>query len=98
MEKPHRRVLQASGDRKNSTLLARLAYGLAAIVEFGHKVHLAKGEPAITRYRVKVPAQDFYFSSEKARKILGYRPKVDFAEAVKRTIEWYKSEMKPKAL
>ena len=38
-----------------------LAYALAGMVEFGHKIPFARGEPSITRYRVKVPAQDFYF-------------------------------------
>jgi nucleoside-diphosphate-sugar epimerase len=70
-----------------------LAYALAGIVELLHKAHLARGEPAITRYRVKVPAQDFFFSSEKARRMLGFRPRVSFPEAVERTMDWYKTEI-----
>jgi nucleoside-diphosphate-sugar epimerase len=49
------------------------------------------GEPKLTRYRVSVPAADSYFSSEKARRLLGYSEKVDLEEAVKRTALWYRS-------
>jgi nucleoside-diphosphate-sugar epimerase len=71
-----------------------LAYILAAGMEFPYKIHLVKGEPALTRYRAMVPARDFYFSSEKARRLLGYRPKVNLRTSVQRTIEWYKNEKK----
>jgi UDP-glucose 4-epimerase len=34
-------------------------------------------------------------SIEKARRVLGYRPTVSFAEGVARTVAWYRAEMAP---
>lgn len=47
--------------------------------------------PPLTRYRVLVAARDCWFSSEKAARILGFAPRVDLEEAVRRTVGWYRS-------
>lgn len=44
--------------------------------------------PPITRYRARVVATDFWFSTKKAEKTLGYKPIVSLDDAVKRTVEW----------
>lgn len=49
------------------------------------------GEPPLTFYRVSVSSQDLYFTNEKAKRVLGWQPKVSFDEAARRTVEWYKS-------
>ena len=48
------------------------------------------GEPALTFYRVKVSSGDLYFNNEKAKRVLGWKPKVPFDEAVRKTVEWYR--------
>ncbi len=50
-----------------------------------------KGEPPVTRYRASIMKDDLFFVPDKARRVLGYEPPVDFDTAVKRTVEWYRS-------
>lgn len=47
-------------------------------------------EPLLTRSRVKFFTENRAFSNKKARSKLGYVPKVEFREGVKRTIRWYR--------
>lgn len=47
-----------------------------------------RGAPPLTRYRVDLMRRDFHFSSEKARRVLGYAPSVGLGEAVRRTVAW----------
>ncbi len=46
--------------------------------------------PPIHRYRVGIVARDFHFSCSKAKRVLGYRPRVALAEGLERTVEWYR--------
>ena len=48
--------------------------------------------PTLTRYRLLVAGRDCHFTSEKARRILGFQPQVDLDEAVRRTVAWYRGE------
>lgn len=68
-----------------------LAYGIGAFLEFIYKLVNSKNPPLITPYRVSNGGLDYTFSIEKARKMLGYNPRVDFDTAVKTTVNWYKS-------
>jgi len=45
----------------------------------------------LTRYRLLLVGRDCFFSNAKARRMLGYEPKVDLDEAVRRTAAWYRS-------
>jgi dihydroflavonol-4-reductase len=65
-----------------------IANATANILELGAKI--ANFEPLLTRSRVKFFTENRAFSYEKARNELGYVPKVDFREGVKRTIGWYR--------
>jgi len=47
-------------------------------------------EPPIYRRRVEFFTKDRAFDISKAKAELGYRPKVDLAEGVRRTAQWYK--------
>ncbi len=47
--------------------------------------------PMITRYRVSNAGRDYHFSIDKARRLLGYDPAVNFEDAVKNTVHWYRS-------
>ena len=64
------------------------ANATANILEFGAKI--ANFEPLLTKSRVKFFTENRAFSYEKARNKLGYVPKVEFREGVKRTIRWYR--------
>lgn len=47
--------------------------------------------PPLTDYRISLVAKDFYFSSEKAIKELGYKPTVSLEEGIRKTVNWYHS-------
>jgi len=68
-----------------------LAYGIGAFLEFIYKLIHSKNPPLITPYRVSNGGLDYTFSIEKARKMLGYNPRVDFETAVQTTVKWYVS-------
>jgi len=55
---------------------------------------IARKEPLITRYRVAIASVDFWFSCERAKKILGYSPPFSLDEGLQRTIEWAKTELR----
>lgn len=70
-----------------------LAYCMAAISEWiTWAFTLGKTTPIISRYVVRASTIPRTFNGEKARRVLGYRPKVDVEEAVARTGRWYREE------
>ena len=68
-----------------------VADAVARMMEFTWIKLKLKGEPPITRYRASLMKDDLFFVPDKAMKILGYKPIVDFETAVRRTVDWYKS-------
>lgn len=48
-----------------------------------------KFEPLITVSRVELMAKNWGLSIEKARREIGYEPKVNLLEGIKKTVEWY---------
>ncbi len=48
-----------------------------------------KFEPLITSSRVELMAKNWGMSIEKARRELGYKPKITLLEGIRRTVEWY---------
>ena len=67
-----------------------LVYALAWLMEMFYKLFRIQTPPLLTRYRIMNGGRDYYFSIEKARRILGYEPRIPLEEAVKRTVQWYK--------
>jgi len=51
---------------------------------------MLKFKPIITRERIESMSTNRVFSVEKAKKELGYKPKVTMEEGVKETVGWYK--------
>ncbi len=49
-------------------------------------------EPPLHRRRVRFYKNNRAFTIEKARRLLGYRPKVSLEEGMKRTVDWYKEQ------
>ena len=66
------------------------AYTLGAGWELAYRLLGVSTAPLLTRYRASNGGRDYHFSIEKARRLLGYRPAVGFAEAVARTVAWYR--------
>ena len=66
--------------------LLRLAGMAESIGRILHK------EPPITRSRVKLLSESYVCSTEKARRELGFEPKVDLVEGVRQTVEWYRKQ------
>jgi len=52
-------------------------------------------EPPIYRRRVDFYTKSRAFDTTRARTELGYSPKVDLEEGIKRTADWYRSEGSP---
>ena len=48
-----------------------------------------KEPPTLTRYRLRINHNDFHFVSHKAKKILGYDPKISMEDGIERTVRWY---------
>jgi nucleoside-diphosphate-sugar epimerase len=51
-------------------------------------------DPPLTRYRVEHVAYDFDFSIEKAQKVLGFTPAVDWRDGLERMVEAYRAQRK----
>ncbi len=68
-----------------------VAYVLATAMEFVYSLLRISTPPLLTRYRIANGGRDYHFSIEKAKKMLGYNPPIALDEALKRTVEWYKS-------
>ncbi|KAG8873674.1 erg26, C-3 sterol dehydrogenase [Tulasnella sp. 331] len=46
-------------------------------------------EPGFTRFRVAVTSNSRWFNIEKARRVLGYEPKIGLEEGIKRSVAWF---------
>ena len=66
-----------------------IAWPLALILERTAKLFNKKESPMINTYRIRAVMQDNHYSIQKAKRELGYRPKVSTREGIKRTIRWY---------
>lgn len=62
-----------------TSLLAMLVYGAVG----------ARTAPFLTRYRILNASTDYSFDILPARRELGYLPKVDFTESIRRSVQWY---------
>ena len=70
----------------------RVAYTAGFVLEcLGHLFRWKK-PPFITRYAVWLMGRRSFFSAEKARRVLGWKPSVLYEEGVPLTIDWYLRE------
>lgn len=82
-------IAEESGVRLRRIRMPLVFANVAAmIVEMGAKVGGFK--PPLTRSQVKFFTENRAFSYQKARSELGFEPRVDFGEGVKRTMRWYR--------
>ena len=71
---------------------AVLAYPVAVLWEGVSGLFFPDRDPTLTRYRVAVAARDLFFDAARARRELGYRPRIGFEDAIERTVAWYRDE------
>ena len=76
--------------RKVPLWLARIA---ARLMERRARRRGAKEAPRLTQARLKFLGLNLEFSIEKAKRELGYSPRVRFDDGMKETLEWYKTTM-----
>lgn len=67
-----------------------LAKLLASFLEKRARVRGATKAPLLTQARVKFLGLNLDFSIARAKRELGYQPRVSFDEAIKQTIQWYR--------
>ena len=74
----------------------RLADGIAILLESIYRLFRIQSRPLLTRYVVGHLSGDFHFRIDKAKKELGYRPRVDIDAMICETAEWYKKVVRGK--
>jgi nucleoside-diphosphate-sugar epimerase len=47
-------------------------------------------EPFLTRYWIHELTKNFAYDISKAKRDLGYYPKISLEEGIRRTVEWYR--------
>ena len=66
-----------------------IAESCAFIMEYACPI--VKIKAPITRRNLEFFTRDKSYDISKAKQLLGYKPKVDYKEGIKRTIDWYRS-------
>lgn len=88
-----RMVWSAAGDKTTPAQVWVIGkdLGLSLATMFEWIFWLARwGKPNLTRQQVRFSSMTRYYSIDKARMRLGYRPKWEVEAAVQKTVEWYK--------
>ena len=67
-----------------------VARAAGVTLEAVFKLFRTRNPPPITDYRTALVSKDFHFSCAKAKRVLGYRPRVSFHEGLVRTVKWYR--------
>ncbi len=67
-----------------------LVYGIASFLETIYRIFHINGEPALTRYTVCTLAFSQTLNISKAKKLLGYEPKITIAEGITNYGKWWK--------
>ncbi|WLR51153.1 NAD(P)-dependent oxidoreductase [Bacillus tianshenii] len=69
-----------------------VAFSLAGLMEWGAKHFRNNEEPPLTRYTVSVLAKSQTLSIEKAKRELGYEPRISIEEGIQQFVTWWKEE------
>ena len=74
----------------------RLAEGVGFSLEHGyralHRATRLKTRPLLSRQAVHVMGTDQSFSNRKARELLTWEPRVDYATGLEATLDWLRAE------
>jgi nucleoside-diphosphate-sugar epimerase len=68
----------------------KAAFFAAGVAEWFHRVFNIKSEPFMTRHAIKEICTNHWFDISKAREILGYHPRVSYAEGFKHLKDYLK--------
>jgi nucleoside-diphosphate-sugar epimerase len=68
----------------------KLAYAVAALMEFIYKAKESRRPPVLTRFAVAALAGSRSYSIERARRDLGYEPSIDMDEGMREMEDWVK--------
>jgi nucleoside-diphosphate-sugar epimerase len=71
-----------------------VAMAIARVMETPYAYTNLKGRPPLTRHAVYLLGVDQEFPIEKAKRLLGFTPKVGLSEGIERSVEWLKSREK----
>ena len=69
-----------------------LARSVVGLIEGFAKARGAKQAPLLTRARMKFLTLNLDFSIEKAKRRLGYQPRVDFQDGIRDALDWARAE------
>ena len=69
----------------------KTAYAAGAVFEFFYKLFNIKTDPPITRFVAIELGTSHWFNISKAKKDLGYYPKISTEEGLKRLKQWFSS-------
>ncbi|MEZ6066565.1 MAG: hypothetical protein R3B90_12850 [Planctomycetaceae bacterium] len=79
----------AGYDKPTRHIPLGLAKALAIGMEGVWKLFNMTEAPLLSTARIKLLGLNLDFSIDKARKVLGYDPQVDFREAIEKTMRWF---------
>jgi nucleoside-diphosphate-sugar epimerase len=83
-------IIKAFGVKERSlSVPAPLARVGGITLEALARLFGSKNSPPVNDYRTALVARDYHFSCAKAKRVLGYRPKVSLEEGLRRTVAWY---------
>jgi nucleoside-diphosphate-sugar epimerase len=70
----------------------RLTFAVALLLEAQGRLFRQAKAPLITRYATWLLGRNLVYSTEKARRELGWRPSLSYAESIDRTVRWFLSD------
>ena len=75
----------------------RLGVMLGAAAETGGRLAHLRQPPPVMRYGMQLLGGENRFNISRARHELGFRPKVNLAEGIARSVDWYRTAYAPAA-
>lgn len=82
----------AGYDEPTKTVPIGLARGLTSVLETTWKLLGKQEAPILSQARIKMLGLNLDFSTEKAKRELGYQAPVAFDDAMQQTIDWFRDE------
>lgn len=81
-------ALEVPGPR--ACIHSSTAYAAARVLESIYRLLGVRRRPPVTRYVVAHLSRDFHFCIDRARRELGYEPRIGIDKAIANTAEWYR--------
>jgi nucleoside-diphosphate-sugar epimerase len=86
-------MYEAVGTRRRPIAMPKvLAFAGAAILSFGARLIGSPVAPPLTTFRVEQGSSDYHFSPAKAKRLLGFEPKIFYREGLMRTAQAFLAE------